>query len=97
MKECNSQSLHVLEIAKLQNLDEHCMRCLCYAATGCNMTFNCIKGYCGPYKVSRLYWKDAGEVTLPDDDPERAGGKTNNNFISSFISKGVFDSYFFSI
>lgn len=39
------------------------------------MTFGCVKGYCGPYKISRLYWKDAGLVTLSDDDVERAGGK----------------------
>lgn len=39
------------------------------------MTFGCVKGYCGPYKISKLYWKDAGQITLPDDDIERAGGE----------------------
>lgn len=53
------------------------------------MTFNCVKGYCGPYKVSRLYWKDAGEVTLPDDDPERAGGKNIKHFLLKKINSGI--------
>nr|ALM25916.1 i-type lysozyme 1 [Harmonia axyridis] len=60
-------------IHKLVNLDQHCFRCLCRAATNCNMTFGCVQGYCGPYKISRIYWIDAGRVTLPDDDVERAG------------------------
>lgn len=71
---CEILPLFADTVIKLPNLDEHCLRCLCYAATQCNMTFGCVKGYCGPYKISRLYWKDAGEVTLPDDDKERAGG-----------------------
>lgn len=57
----------------LVNLNRQCMRCLCVAATECDITKNCDKGYCGPFKVSRLYWIDAGEVTLPNDDKERAG------------------------
>ncbi|KAJ8931291.1 hypothetical protein NQ314_015814, partial [Rhamnusium bicolor] len=47
--------------------------CLCYAATTCDLTLGCDKGYCGPFKISRIYWVDAGNVTLPLDDPERAG------------------------
>ncbi|KAF7267050.1 lysozyme 2-like [Rhynchophorus ferrugineus] len=60
-------------ILKLPNLDRQCMRCLCHVATECDLTKGCDKGYCGPYKISKLYWKDAKEVTLPDDDKERAG------------------------
>ncbi|RZB39669.1 uncharacterized protein BDFB_012479, partial [Asbolus verrucosus] len=39
----------------------------------CNLTAGCNGGYCGPYKISKIYWKDAGEVILPDDERERAG------------------------
>lgn len=46
------------------------------------MTFGCVKGYCGPYKISKIYWKDAGEVTLPDDDKDRAGGNTVKMFLN---------------
>lgn len=59
----------------VSNLDSKCLRCLCYAATNCNLGIGCIKGYCGPYKVSKIYWIDAGKPTLPEDDSERAGGK----------------------
>ncbi|XP_017775925.1 PREDICTED: lysozyme-like, partial [Nicrophorus vespilloides] len=57
----------------VHNLDKQCLRCLCYAATSCDITLGCTAGYCGPYKISRLYWIDAGRLVLPEDDPERAG------------------------
>ncbi|XP_044252933.1 uncharacterized protein LOC123003933 isoform X2 [Tribolium madens] len=52
---------------------QECFRCLCYAATKCNLTVGCDEGYCGPYKISKIYWKDAGEVILPDDERKRDG------------------------
>lgn len=58
----------------LVNLNSHCFRCLCHAASRCNLTVGCDGGYCGPYKISKIYWKDAGEVILPDDEKGRAGG-----------------------
>lgn len=58
----------------LVNLDDHCFRCLCYAASKCNLTAGCEGGYCGPYQISRVYWKDAGEITLPSDQKERPEG-----------------------
>ncbi|KYB26180.1 invertebrate-type lysozyme 3 [Tribolium castaneum] len=61
------------ERLQIVNLDAQCFRCLCYAATKCNLTLGCDGGYCGPYKISKIYWKDAGEVILPDDERERAG------------------------
>ncbi|XP_030767998.1 uncharacterized protein LOC115891623 [Sitophilus oryzae] len=60
-------------LLRLPNLHRQCMRCLCHVATECDLTRGCVKGYCGPYKISKIYWKDASEVTLPDDDKERAG------------------------
>lgn len=53
------------------------MDCICEAATECEVERQCIEGYCGPFKVSKLYWLDAGNVTLPLDDGQRAGGKKN--------------------
>ncbi|KAL3272418.1 hypothetical protein HHI36_013900 [Cryptolaemus montrouzieri] len=62
------------EMMKLVNLDEHCFQCLCHAASGCNLTFGCGEGYCGPFRISRVYWRDGANVTLPGDEPERNGG-----------------------
>lgn len=59
----------------LSNMDDRCIRCLCKAATQCNLTLGCTEGYCGPFKVSKIYWTDAGKQTLPDDDVARSGGK----------------------
>lgn len=47
------------------------MRCLCHASTTCNATIGCSRGYCGPYYLYREYWRDAGQVVLQDDDPDR--------------------------
>ncbi|KAJ8959611.1 hypothetical protein NQ318_021797 [Aromia moschata] len=58
---------------EIANYDRNCIRCLCHAATGCNLTLGCTGGYCGPFKISRIYWIDAGNVTLAGDDPERIG------------------------
>ncbi|CAH0720503.1 unnamed protein product, partial [Brenthis ino] len=55
----------------LPNLSEACYKCLCYVSTRCDLSHECTKGYCGPYNISRVYWVDAGMVTLPHDDPER--------------------------
>ncbi|CAH1183055.1 unnamed protein product [Ceutorhynchus assimilis] len=57
----------------ISNLDRQCLRCLCYAATNCDLGRDCVAGYCGPYKISRLYWIDAGRVVLPEDDIQRSG------------------------
>jgi hypothetical protein len=55
----------------VSNLNGNCMRCLCYASTLCNVTVGCSRGYCGPYYLYRDYWKEAGQLVLPDDDPDR--------------------------
>lgn len=59
----------------VSNLNAACLRCLCFAITGCNGTHGCSKGYCGPFYISRVYWADAGKPVFPEDDPDRAGGK----------------------
>ncbi|KAK9885315.1 hypothetical protein WA026_010809 [Henosepilachna vigintioctopunctata] len=85
---CNGQ-----EITNLVNLDHHCFRCLCHAATKCNLTIGCVAGYCGPFKISRVYWKDAGEVILPDDEKERAGAY-EDCAISFVCAKRIVTNYF---
>nr|CAD7577349.1 unnamed protein product [Timema californicum] len=55
----------------ISNLSPACVRCLCEAATECNNTFACVKGYCGPFYISKIYWIDAGRPVLDEDDPER--------------------------
>ncbi|XP_061379210.1 lysozyme-like [Danaus plexippus] len=55
----------------IPNLSEGCYRCLCHVSTLCQLSNECKGGYCGPFNISRVYWVDAGKVTLPDDDPDR--------------------------
>lgn len=57
------------------NLDSNCLKCLCHAATDCDLARGYVQGYAGPFKISNLYWIDAGNITLPNDDPERGKGK----------------------
>ncbi|KAJ3625100.1 hypothetical protein MTP99_018665 [Tenebrio molitor] len=71
----------------LVNLNSHCFRCLCHAASRCNLTVGCDGGYCGPYKISKIYWKDAGEVILPDDEKGRAGGRTPPPIFGVFLGR----------
>ncbi|CAB3252964.1 unnamed protein product [Arctia plantaginis] len=55
----------------IPNLTEACYKCLCYVSTGCDFSHDCTGGYCGPFNISRIYWKEAGQIVLPDDDPDR--------------------------
>ncbi|CAG9564881.1 unnamed protein product [Danaus chrysippus] len=55
----------------IPNLTDGCYRCLCYISTLCDVSNDCSGGYCGPFNISRVYWVDAGNITLPDDEPER--------------------------
>ncbi|KAJ8923446.1 hypothetical protein NQ315_002005 [Exocentrus adspersus] len=56
----------------ISNYDWRCMECICKATIGgCNRSLACEKGYCGPFRISKIHWIDAGNITLPADDPER--------------------------
>nr|XP_026495999.1 lysozyme-like isoform X1 [Vanessa tameamea] len=55
----------------IPNLTEACYRCLCHVSTRCLTSHECTAGYCGPFNISRVYWIDAGKVTLPEDDSNR--------------------------
>ncbi|CAH0563636.1 unnamed protein product, partial [Brassicogethes aeneus] len=66
-----SDLVKLTDLVKLANLDAQCVRCICYAATGCDLTRGCVDGYCGPFKISKIYWVDAGEELLPNDEKKR--------------------------
>lgn len=55
----------------VSNLSTVCLRCLCHASTTCNITVGCQKNYCGPFFLTKEYWREAGRPTLKDDDPDR--------------------------
>lgn len=44
------------------------MKCLCYAASNCDTSLGCDEGYCGPYRLGKRYWMDAGRPTIVGDD-----------------------------
>lgn len=58
----------------VSNLSTVCLRCLCHASTTCNITVGCQKNYCGPFFLTKEYWREAGRPTLKDDDPDRTNG-----------------------
>lgn len=40
------------------------------------------------YRISRIYWAEAGKIVLPGDDPDRQGGNILiNNFFIFIIRK----------
>lgn len=48
------------------------------------MRLGCEKGYCGPYKISRLFWIDGGREVLPEDDVDRAGGNRMRKYLTPY-------------
>ncbi|KAF5282601.1 hypothetical protein FQA39_LY05008 [Lamprigera yunnana] len=52
----------------VSNLSNKCLRCLCYAASNCDLARGCSGGFCGPYQLGYSYWKDAGSPTLSRND-----------------------------
>lgn len=48
------------------------------------MRLGCEKGYCGPYKISRLFWIDGGREVLPEDDVDRAGGNKMRKYLTLY-------------
>ncbi|KDR06499.1 uncharacterized protein LOC110840589 isoform X2 [Zootermopsis nevadensis] len=52
---------------------ELCMGCICEATSNCNLTFHCTRGFCGPFLISQLYWKEAGRPVIPGDHQNKKG------------------------
>ncbi|XP_045609367.1 lysozyme 2 [Procambarus clarkii] len=50
-------------------VDENCLGCLCEASTKCQNRLDCPNGYCGIFLISWAYWKEAGQPTLNNADP----------------------------
>ncbi|KAF5280354.1 hypothetical protein FQR65_LT03163 [Abscondita terminalis] len=53
----------------VSNLNDNCLRCLCYAASNCDLRSGCNNGHCGPYQLGYSYWKDAGTPTIAGSRP----------------------------
>lgn len=65
-------SYNMFDYTDLSNLNDHCLYCLCWATPNrCSTSKGCENGYCGPYRISRIYWVDAGNVTLPGGNPKK--------------------------
>lgn len=43
--------------------------------SGCNLTRGCAEDDCGMFRITRVYWIDAGRPTLQLDNPDTDGGK----------------------
>jgi len=54
---------------------ELCMGCLCEASTDCNRNFQCDGGYCGMFRISAPYWRDAGSPVKKGDNATTVAGK----------------------
>lgn len=65
-----------------------CWRCICEATSGCNTTIGCEQGFCGPFKLSWTYWKEAGKPTVKGDDPEAEEAYNNcvNDIYCAIVS-----------
>lgn len=42
-----------------------CLNCLCELSTGCDINARCNSKICGPFAITKHFWKDAGNITLP--------------------------------
>lgn len=57
-----------------ERLADTCLGCICEAISGCNLTRGCVEDDCGMFRITKLYWLDAGQPTLQLDDPNTDGG-----------------------
>ncbi|XP_046688119.1 invertebrate-type lysozyme 3-like [Homalodisca vitripennis] len=67
--------------------------------SGCNLTRGCAEDDCGMFRITRLYWVDAGQPTLQLDDPKTDGAyqrctldpvcaaRTVRGYMNKFIDK----------
>ena len=56
-------------------VSELCMGCLCEASTDCDRNFHCDGRYCGMFRISAPYWRDAGSPVKNGDNAKTVGGK----------------------
>ncbi|XP_014259832.1 uncharacterized protein LOC106672709 [Cimex lectularius] len=66
-----------IEIRK-RAIDDVCLQCICEGASGCNRKAdNCFENLCGRFRMTRLFWRDAGMPTLDTDTPRKRGAFVN--------------------
>ncbi|KYM94116.1 Lysozyme 2, partial [Cyphomyrmex costatus] len=59
-------------IVTAQRISQQCIRCICEAASECNISIGCDGPVCGPFYITKQYWIDAGK-------PNLNGGQSDNN------------------
>ncbi|KAK5645896.1 hypothetical protein RI129_004360 [Pyrocoelia pectoralis] len=50
-----------------------CIHCICHATTACNLEQSCREDFCGPFGISREYWKEVNSPTvnrMPSSHPD---------------------------
>ncbi|KZC07821.1 PREDICTED: lysozyme-like [Dufourea novaeangliae] len=58
---------------------DNCFRCICEAASGCNLTSGCDGPVCGPYRITWSYWADGGKLKLDGSPDSEAYPQCVNN------------------
>ncbi|XP_075211031.1 invertebrate-type lysozyme 3-like [Lycorma delicatula] len=72
--------------------DEICLQCICEAVSYCNVTNICDEdGSCGPFRITKPFWIDAGKPILRLDDAERPEAFTRCAFDLTCAGKAVFE------
>ncbi|KAM8712274.1 hypothetical protein ACLKA7_012746 [Drosophila subpalustris] len=56
---------------------EDCLECLCETSSGCNATKICVNGACGIFRITRGFWVEGGQLTLPNDTTLSENAFTN--------------------
>ena len=53
---------------------EDCIRCMCEATSLCDFDTGCLNGFCGPFRISKGFWLDAGKFVVIGDDKKNPQG-----------------------
>ncbi|XP_054267729.1 lysozyme-like isoform X1 [Macrosteles quadrilineatus] len=54
-----------------ESLSDLCLGCICEIMSGCNLTRGCEEGDCGMFRITKLYWIDAGMPVLNGVNPHQ--------------------------
>ncbi|XP_072944841.1 lysozyme-like [Epargyreus clarus] len=72
-------------------VSEECIRCICQAVSGCDLSLRCEGDRCGPLQITWAYWADAGKCTPPGvspDSPEAYSSCTNDPRCAALTVQG---------
>ncbi|XP_075211176.1 lysozyme-like [Lycorma delicatula] len=53
-----------------EQLTDTCIKCICGAITNCNQNLGCENDVCGAFRITQMYWLDAGQPVIGTDDPQ---------------------------